>query len=473
MDNLLSKKLIVVSNREPYALRKGRLSRTIGGLVSALDPLMQANNGVWIATGNREQVRAMGERVMVPPGAGAYAMRLVPVSTAEMEGYYNGYSNGFLWPLCHITLDRVYHMRAHWQSYSRVNRLLAEAALEEGGPDAAVWLQDYHLALCAREIKARSPGTFTSLFWHIPWPPHPVFRICPQRKELLKGLLANDLLGFQLESFKTNFIRCVENELDADIDRERCAISLDNHTTHLRSFPISVDYGFFDEAASSGEAAAFLRKFLKSRKLDGLLVALSVNRLDYTKGMIKCLEMIELFFDKYPRYRGKVVFVQIAVPTRKVEPYLSYRERVRGKVESVNQRLSEGNWRPIEYMEGDLSQTELAALYSHSGLALISSVYDGMNLVAKEYISSQVDLNGVLLISEFAGAADEIPGVTMINPYDAEGCADGIKRAIEMDPHEKRKAMAVAREYVKKHNIYQWVGNIFREMERIAWPHTY
>lgn len=473
MDNLLSKKLIIVSNREPYAVRKGQLARTVGGLVSALDPLMQANNGVWIATGGREQVKALGERVKVPPGDGSYAMRLVPVSPGDMENYYNGYSNRFLWPLCHITLDRIYHMRAYWQSYMKVNRLLAEAALEEGGHDSVVWLQDYHLALCAQEIKARSPGTFTSLFWHIPWPPHPVFRICPQRKELLRGLLANDLLGFQLESFKTNFTRCVENELDAEIDRATGAITIDNHTTYLKSFPISVDYSFFEEAATSGEAAAFMRKFARLRKLDGLFVALSVNRLDYTKGMIKCLEVIELFFDKYPRYKGKVVFVQIAVPTRKVEPYLSYRERVREKVESVNQRLSEGQWKPIEYIEGDLNQTELAALYRHSGLALISSVYDGMNLVAKEYVSSQVDLNGVLLISEFAGAADEIPGVTMINPYDTEGCADEIKKAIEMDPREKREAMAVARAHVKKNDIYRWVENIFREMDRITWPHTY
>ena len=467
MGNIFNKKIIIVSNREPYALKKGQLSKTVGGLVSALDPLMRANNGVWIAAGSREDIETSGERVMVPPGEGAYTMRRVPVSQGDMEGYYNGYSNRFLWPLCHITLDRVYHMRSHWRSYVKVNRLLAEAVIDEGGPDSIVWLQDYHLALCAAEIKSRSPGSFISLFWHIPWPPHSVFRICPQRKELLRGLLANDLLGFQLDSFKVNFMRCVEMELGAEIDIEGGAITLDGHTTHLKSFPISVDYASFEKAAASQSSQTFLKRFLKSRRLEGLFIGLSVNRLDYTKGMIKCLEAIELFFAKYPKYKGKVSFVQVAVPTRKVEPFLSYMERVRRKVESINGRLSFEGWKPVEYIESNFSHAELAALYRHAGLAIISSVYDGMNLVAKEYISSQTDLTGALLISEFAGAAEEIPGVTIINPYDTETCADEIKTAIERDPEAKRRALEEARAYIKKHDIYRWVANIFREMDSI------
>lgn len=468
MENIFNKKIIIVSNREPYALKKGQLSKTVGGLVSALDPLMRANNGVWIATGSREDVETSGERVMVPPGEGAYTMRRVPVSQGDMEGYYNGYSNRFLWPLCHITLDRVYHMRSYWRSYVKVNRLLAEAVIAEGAEDSIVWLQDYHLALCAEEIRTRSPGSFISLFWHIPWPPHSVFRICPQRKELLRGLLANDLLGFQLESFKVNFMRCAEMELGAEIDIEGGAITVDGHTTHLKSFPISVDYASFEKAAAAPSSQTFLKRFLKSRRLEGLFIGLSVNRLDYTKGMIKCLEAIELFFAKYPRYKGRVSFVQVAVPTRKVEPFLSYRDRVRGKVESINRKFLMDDWKPVEYIETDLNQTELAALYRHAGLAIISSVYDGMNLVAKEYISSQLDLTGALLISEFAGAAEEIPGVTMINPYDIEGCADEIRAAIERDPGKKRQALEEARAYIKKHDVYRWVRKIFREMDNIT-----
>lgn len=467
MGNGFDKKIIIVSNREPYAFRKGRLSKTVGGLVSALDPLMRNSSGTWIATGNREDVEAWGQRVMVPPGEGAYAMRRVPVSQGDMDGYYNGYSNRFLWPLCHIALDRIYHMRSHWRSYVKVNRLLAEAVLDEGSPGSVVWLQDYHLALCAEEIKARSPGMFTSLFWHIPWPPHSVFRICPQRKELLRGLLANDLLGFQLDSFRTNFMRCVEMELDARIDMESGVVHMDGHATHLKSFPISVDCASFERAAAAASSQAFLKRFLRSRSLEGVFMGLSVNRLDYTKGMIKCLEAIELFFSKYPRYRGKATFVQVAVPTRKVEPFLSYMQMVRKKVDAVNSKLAFEGWRPIEYIESNFSHSELAALYRHAGVAIISSIYDGMNLVAKEYISSQLDLNGALLISEFAGAAEELPGVTIINPYDAESCADEIKRAIERDPLEKRKAMEEARRHVRRHDIFEWVDNIFGEMKRI------
>lgn len=468
MESTLNRKIIIVSNREPYALKKGRLSRTVGGLVTALDPLMRSNNGVWIATGAHEQLESMGERVMVPPGDGAYAMRLVPVGRGDMEGYYSGYSNGLLWPLCHITLDRVYHMRSHWRSYVKVNRLLAEAVLEEGAEASIVWLQDYHLALAASEIRSKSPGALISLFWHIPWPPHAVFRICPQKKELLKGLLANDLLGFQLESFKVNFMRCVEQELGAEVDKEAGAVWFEGHTTHLKSFPISVDFASFEKAALSDGAGSFLKRFLRSRGLEGQSIVLSVNRLDYTKGMIKCLEAIEFFFAKYPRFREKVSFVQVAVPTRKVEPYLSYGEKVRGKVESINRKYSSVSWKPVEYLETDLGQTELAALYRHASVAVISSVYDGMNLVAKEYIASQCDHNGALLISEFAGAAEEMPGVTMINPYDIEGCADELKAALERDPEKKRADLLEARKFVRNNDVYRWVRKIFSEMDLIS-----
>jgi trehalose 6-phosphate synthase len=467
MENTFKKKVIIVSNREPYTFRKGRLSKTVGGLVSALDPLMRSNNGVWISTGSASDIEKSGARVSVPPGDGAYSMRRVAISPGDVENYYNGYSNRFLWPLCHMTLDRVHHLRSYWRSYVKVNGLLAEAVLEEGARDSIIWLQDYHLALCAAEIRSRDPGALISLFWHIPWPPHAVFRICPQRKELLRGLLANDLLGFQLESFKVNFMRCVEKELGALVDMEGGAVHLDGRTTYLKSFPISVDFASFESAAASAEAAAFLKRFLRARNLDGVFVALSVNRLDYTKGMIKCLEMIEVFFSKYARYRGRVSFVQVAVPTRKVEPFLSYRDRVRRKVESINSKFSTDSWKPVEYLETDLTHTELAALYRHAGLAIISSVYDGMNLVAKEYISSQCDLAGSLLISEFAGAAEEIPGVTMINPYDTESCADELRAAIEKEPGRKRAAMEEARAYVKKHDVYRWVRKIFREMDQI------
>lgn len=465
MDIFPEKKIVIVSNREPYSLGK-RHQLTVGGLVSALDPLMKAKKGVWIASGSREELKGSPSRFLVPPADPSYTLRLVPLGPADIEGYYNGYSNRFLWPLCHITLDRVYLRRSYWRSYKKVNGLFAQAAAQEG-PDSIIWLHDYHLALCAPFIKELCPGAFVSIFWHIPWPPHAVFRICPQKKELLEGLLANDLIGFQLPGFMENFARCAERELGSDVDIEQGVICHNGRLTRLKAFPISVDFEWFERAALSAEARKFISKFLKKRGLEGAKIILGVNRLDYTKGMIKCLEAIEIFFAKYPRYKGRITFVQIAVPTRKVEPFLSYMERVQRKVDSINLRLSQEGWKPVEYITTNLSHAELAALYRRADLAMISSVYDGMNLVAKEFIASQVDLSGSLLISELAGASEEIPGVTLINPYDTEGCAIAIKAALDASPAEKRKALEQARAHVREHNINRWVADIFREIKNI------
>lgn len=466
MELFPEKKLIVVSNREPYSLSK-RHQLTVGGLVSALDPLMKEKRGLWIASGQRDELKGKPLRFPVPLSDPSYTLRLVPLGPADTEGYYNGYSNRFLWPLCHITLDRVYLRRSYWRSYRKVNSLFAEAVAQEAGPDSVVWLHDYHLALCALFIKELCPDAFVSIFWHIPWPPHAVFRICPQKRELLEGLLANDLIGFQLPGFMENFAQCVRNELGAVVDIDEGIISHNGRLTRLRAFPISVDFEWFERAACSAQARRFISRFLKKRGLEGSRIILSVNRLDYTKGMIKCLEAVELFFTKYPRYKGSVTFVQIAVPTRKVEPYLSYMERVQRKVDSINKRLSRGPWRPVEYVTTNLSHSELAALYRKADLAMISSVYDGMNLVAKEFIASQVDLSGSLLISELAGASEEIPGVTLINPYDTEGCAMALKAALEASPADQRRALEKAREHVREHNITQWVADIFREIKGI------
>ena len=466
MDIFPDKKIIVVSNREPYSLSR-RHQKTVGGLVSALDPLMKATRGVWIASGSRDELKDRPSRFPVPPADPSYTLRLVPLGPADIEGYYNGYSNRFLWPLCHMTLDRVYLTRSYWRSYRKVNGLFAQAAAEEAGEGSVIWLHDYHLALCAPFIKELCQNAFVSIFWHIPWPPHAVFRICPQKKELLEGLLANDLIGFQLPAFMENFARCVERELGYEVDIEGGVISHKGRLTRLKAFPISVDFDWFERAAVSAEARKFISKFLKKRGLEGSKIILSVNRLDYTKGMIKCLEAVELFFTKYPRYKNSVTFVQIAVPTRKVEPYLSYMERVQRKVDSINQRLSRDGWKPVEYITSNLAHAELAGLYRKADLAMISSVYDGMNLVAKEFIASQVDLSGSLLISELAGASEEIPGVTLINPYDTEGCAIAIKAALDASPAEKRKALQEARAHVRERNINRWIMDIFKEIKNI------
>jgi len=346
--------------------------------------------------------------------------------------------------------------------------LFADAVVEEAGAvDASVWLQDYHLALCAREIKERRPDIKVSLFWHIPWPPHAVLKVCPQRKVLLDGLLANDLLCFQLDDFKTYFMRCVKAELNAEVDFKNSTVYYKEHTTRIKSFPISVDYGWFERTAAKPRADSFFKRFTRVRGLEGQFLGLSVNRLDYTKGIVKCLEAMELFFHKYPRFRKKVTFIHVVVPTRRVEPYLSYMELVLKKVRSINNKFSSGKWHPIEYIDTKLTHEELAALYKHADMAIISSIYDGMNLVAKEYLASQINLTGSILISEFAGAADDIPGVTVINPYDTEGFAESIKVSIDRDQNDKKYSLELARAHLKENDLFRWVNDILAEVESI------
>ncbi len=457
--------LIVVSNREPYTIKRdGRLEKTVGGLVSALDPVMCSARGVWIASTRARK----GIKVEVPPEAPSYTMKLVPVSGRDFEDYYDGYSNSFLWPLCHITLDRVYLRDRYWEGYRKVNQLFADAVVEEAqGRKTFVWLQDYHLALCAGYIKEKNPGLKLSLFWHIPWPPYDVFRACPHRRELLRGLLANDLLGFQIEAFTRNFLRCVELELKDEAKIVGNVVHTKKGQTRVSAFPISIDYRWFEETALTGRAERFLKRFKKERNLDGRLMGLSVDRLDYTKGIIRGLSALELFFEKYPEFKRRFSFVQIAVPTRVSETYLDYMERVRRKVYSINSRFATGDWRPIEYIEKKFTHQELAGLYRGADLLMISSVYDGMNLVAKEYIASRTDLGGVALVSIFAGVSEDVPGVITINPYATENYADTIKMALEIDEAEKRRLMKKARSYIKKNDIYRWVNRILREIRSI------
>jgi trehalose 6-phosphate synthase len=385
-----------------------------------------------------------------------------------MNGYYHGYANRLLWPLCHLLPGKVYLKEFYWQSYKKVNALFADAIIEEAPKKGGfVWLQDFHLALCAAYIRKSRPDLRLSIFWHIPWPPYDVFRAAPQRRELLEGMLANDLVGFQIDGYKRNFLRCVDLELGAGIDVKGGFIHWKGHTTKVKAFPISVDFKWFDEAARSVKAVRYLNKFKRERNLNGKIIGISVDRLDYTKGIVKCFEALEIFFEKYPEYRERFTFVQIAIPTRKTEPYMSYMREVKKKVTDINDLYATKDWRPIEYIEQCCSHHELAALFRGADMMVITSVFDGMNLVAKEYVASQVDCTGTLLVSEFAGVAEGLPGVVVINPYDTEGCADMIRATIEAAPEKKKELMTIARDYLAEHDIYRWVDNILREMRNI------
>ncbi len=473
-ESLAGKRLVVVSNREPYVQKKTsaglRVEQPAGGLTSALDDMLRATGGVWVAWGSGSGDREAADsedRVAVPPEKPAYTLRRVWLSPSEVENYYHGYANQVLWPLCHIALDRVYFRKKFWEDYVRVNRSFADAVLDEARDDALVWIHDYHLCLAPRFIRERNADAVLAHFWHIPWPDWSVFRVCPQAREILEGLLGNDLIGFQIPAFVKHFLECVEECLGAEIDHRRNTVLWNGRTTALQAFPISIDFAKFDALASAPRTVVAMRE-LRGRYRLPEQTGVGVDRLEYTKALIKRLQAIALFFERYEKMRGRFTFIQIAVPTRMKEPYLSYREAVEGLIAKINRKYGRGDWKPIVYIDRKVEHRDLAAYYRMADVGVISSIYDGMNLVAKEYAASQIDEKGVLILSEFAGAADELDGALLVNPYDIEGFSTAIKNALAMPDAERKSRMTGLRRHVRENDIYKWIQDVVRELTEIG-----
>ncbi|GMT47084.1 MAG: hypothetical protein IEMM0007_0650 [bacterium] len=473
-DNFIDKGLFIVSNREPYihkkTLKGTKVDKPAGGLTSAMDAVLKATGGTWIAWGSGSgDKEAVDEKdcIAVPPENPSYTLKRVWLSKKVSENYYHGYSNQVLWPLCHIALDRVYFRRRFWEDYKKANHLFAEATLQEAEEDCVVWIHDYHLCLVPRILREEKPSLTIAHFWHIPWPDWSVFRVCPQSTQILEGLLGNDIIGFQIPLFAKNFMDCVKETLDAEINYDESTVIYRGQTTRLKSFPISIDYDRFNSTAHSKKVSGLMKK-LRAKSSLPQYTGVGVDRLEYTKGLIKRLQALSLFFEKYERYRKKFTFLQITVPTRMKEPYISYQRTVEKLIEKINKKYATDDWKPIININKKLDHTELVAYYRMADIGLISSIYDGMNLVAKEYIASQADEKGVLILSEFAGAADELEGAILVNPYDIENFADSINRALKMPEKEKRDRMRLLRKQVEEHDIYKWILDIFHELTLIS-----
>ena len=465
--------LLVVSNREPYehVVRKGHpmCQRTDGGLTSALDPVLKRLGGVWIAWGSGEADRsATGPdgTLAVPPESPAYSLRRVWLTPEEIKGGYQGYANEVLWPLCHITLDRVAYRRRYWTEYVELNRRFAESVIEElRTRSGLVWIHDFHLALLPRLIKDVMPNAMVAFFWHIPWPGPDVFRVLPECRDILAALLAADSLVFQTSGYARAFAECARLYLDAEADGIPGTIRFKGQATRVAAHGISVDVENLSHQARSPQTdrlMARIRRHMAGRS--DTRIGLGVDRLDYTKGLLKRFWAIDQFFSRYPEYGGRFTFVQIAIPTRKdVETYRRYRKLIWQTVLEINDRhrpaedgLSE-KWQPIVYLEERIPLDLLVAYYRLADVAVVSSVNDGMNLVAKEYVAAQVDEAGVLLVSQLAGAAQELTDALIINPYDPEGVADSLKAALEMPLAERRRRMHAMRSYLETHNLQRWV----------------
>ncbi|MDI3298216.1 MAG: bifunctional alpha,alpha-trehalose-phosphate synthase (UDP-forming)/trehalose-phosphatase [Bacillota bacterium] len=475
------RQLVVVANREPYVHRRrqGRVAveRPPGGLVAALDPVLRAVGGTWVGWGSgsadRQAVDAH-DRLAVPPEAPAYTLRRVWLSGRDVAGFYNGYANQALWPLCHLLPSLARFERRFWRAYQRVNARFARAAAEECRPGALVWIQDYHFALLPaflrQELARRGiAGARLGHFWHIPWPPWDVFRICPQRSEILRGLLANDLLGFHLPRFAENFLDCVARELDARVDRERGTVETGGHRTRVAAFPISVDFAALEAEASSPAATRAFRRLARAHGLAGRRLLLGVDRLDYTKGIPERMAAVDRFLELHPEWRGRFRMVQKVSRSRSEIPaYRRLEEEVRAEVARINARWAEEGWEPVLFLEEALPAHALPGLYRAADAALVSSLQDGMNLVSKEYVACQVDERGVLLLSELAGAAEEIEGALRINPYDVDATAEAIHRALSMPEEERRERMRAMRAFVREHDIYRWEEEFLAALEETA-----
>jgi len=475
-ERLASYLLVVVSNREPYIHTFSgdeiECLRPASGLTVALDPVMRAAAGVWIAHGSGDADRAVvdsSSRVMVPPENPQYALRRVWLSKEEEDGYYYGFANDAMWPLCHIAFTPPTFNEADWNTYKKVNSLFAEVILQEVGTNQAIILvQDYHFALLPRMIKAQNPQLIVGQFWHIPWPNYEIFRICPWQEEILDGLLGNDILGFHIQYHCNNFLETADRAIECRIDREKFAVILGGETTLVRPFPISVDFEALSAEASTGKVEREMKALRHRWGLGNKLVGIGIDRIDYTKGIPERLRALDRFFEKYPEYIGRMVFIQLGTSSRvRVEKYREINERIDHLVEEINRKYESASWEPIIYVKELASPVTLAALRRIADFCMVSSLHDGMNLVAKEFVSSRIDEDGVLILSQFCGAAWELSDALVINPYATDEFAETIKKAVEMPQEEKMVRMRRMREQVRENDIYHWGIALFSELAKL------
>ena len=463
-------RLVVVSNREPYEHRWGedvgeiRVKRPAGGLTSALDPLLQAVGGVWIAWGSGDADAAVvdeDDRVRVPPEDASYTLRRLWLDQHDVNRYYLGYSNQFLWPLCHYrpALTRV--RSRYWERYRRVNRRFAEAVLDETrGRSSVVWFQDYHLALAPALVRARRPDLSLAHFWHIPWPPLEIFEVTPQGADLIGGLLANDLLGFQLPSHRDQFLRCAEALVGAEVDWDDRTASLEGHRCHVRSYPISIDSDAFITDAEGADAEAAVARLRERYCPPGGQLGIGVDRMDYSKGLPEKLKALDFLWERYPEYRGTFTFVQVGVPSRTdIEAYDELTQKVERLVWEINDRYGTPDWQPVHLIKQSLPASRLAVLYRAADVCIVASLRDGMNLVAKEFVASQLEGRGVLLLSRFAGAAEELGLALQVNPYDPEDFARLIRDALALPADERARRIEAMRGGLR--SIFDWMADIF------------
>lgn len=475
--SLESPQMIVVSNREPYIHNRGADGRPIvqvpaSGMVTALEPIIRACSGVWIAHGSGSADRDvvdLYDRVSVPPSDPSYTLRRVWLSEDEENGFYFGFSNEGLWPLCHLAYVRPSFREVDWRHYQAVNRKFADVVLKEARTDhPVVFVQDYHFALLPELVRARIPGATVVLFWHIPWPNAETFGVCPWKEELIKGMLAADILGFHTRYHCQNFLETVDRYVECHIDREHMTVTVQGHVCRVAPYPISIEWPprWLEQLPSVEQCAQAVRA---RHGIDPQVrIGVGVERWDFTKGIVERFLAVEQLLEQNPAWRGRVTLLQVAAPTRsKLPAYRLLRQETEEAAERVNARFGTDSWRPIVLIGEHQEPQQVFELYRAADFCLVNSLHDGMNLVAKEFVAARDDHDGVLILSTFAGASRELIEALLVNPYDIAETAAAIRLALEMDRDERRERMRLMRRTVKENNVYRWAGRMLMDAARV------
>ncbi|WP_208277327.1 alpha,alpha-trehalose-phosphate synthase (UDP-forming) [Massilia oculi] len=473
--DLAGDEILVVSNREPYihvnTPNGVKVQRPASGLVTAVEAVMRACSGTWIAHGagsaDRDTVDA-NDHVRVPPENPSYTLRRVWLSKEEEQGYYYGFANEGLWPLCHIAHVRPVFRSSDWAEYVRVNQRFADAVIAEARSDNPVVLvQDYHFALLPRMVRAVLPKATIITFWHIPWPNPESFGICPWREEILDGMLGSTILGFHTPFHRKNFLDTVDRYLETRIENEASTVSYGNELTQVKPYPISIAWP--QPAPDECDVAACRAEIRQALSVPpDQLLGIGVDRLDYTKGIVERFQAVERMLELHPDMVGKFTFVQIAAPTRSsLDEYQNFEARVRALAQRINQRFSSGSYLPIILKTEHHEQAQLRTYFRASEVCSVTSLHDGMNLVAKEFIASRDDEQGVLILSQFTGAARELHEALIVNPYHIEEGAEALYRALRMPQDEQRERMRTMRVRVRDFNVYRWAGRMLQDAARL------
>lgn len=475
-EELPDAEVLVVSNREPYIHNRTNdevvLQIPASGLVAALEPVMRACGGTWIAHGSgsadRETVD-QNDRLTVPPSKPAYSLRRVWLSDEEQEGYYYGLANEGLWPLCHIAFVKPKFREIDWSYYTLVNERFADAVVQEAKSDAPIVLvQDYHFALLPRMIRNRLPNATIITFWHIPWPNAETFSICPWREEIIDGLLGSTILGFHTQFHCNNFLESTDRFMESRIDREHSSVTLRGHETLIRPYPISIEWP--PSALAQQPPVSQCREIVRQRFSlpDNVRLAVGIERFDYTKGILDRIHAIDDLLSRQPEWRGKFVFIQAAAPTRnKLDAYNALQMEAVQLAEDVNARHGYEGYKPIILVVRHHEAAEVFELFRAADICIVSSLHDGMNLVAKEFVAARDDEQGILVLSSFAGASRELSEALIVNPYDTHGMANALADALNMPLSEQRQRMRLMRDQVRQRNVYRWAAQMLLDSARL------